>query len=304
MRILNIGSLNVDYVYRVDAFIAPGETKAALSREVHSGGKGLNQSIALAKAGARTWHAGKIGSGGEFLAKVLADAGVDTSLLRESSLPAGHAVIQVDASGQNCILLFGGSNRDIEGADIATFLEPFGEGDLVLFQNEVNRVAEAMRAAKKRGIKIAFNPSPMDEAIKSFPLELVDFFILNEVEAEALTGVADGAKDPEAAIGALLKRSPEAAVVLTLGSRGSIYARGGERIRQPAYRVEAVDTTAAGDTFTGYFLAATAEGAAPRAALDLAAKAAAICVTRRGAAPSIPARAEVEAAALRSATGE
>ena len=314
MRILDLGSLNVDYVYRVDSFLVPGETKAALSREVHAGGKGLNQSVAAARAGARVWHAGKLGSGGELLERTLREAGVDVSLLRPSPLPTGHTFIQVDAAGQNCILLYGGSNRDIGEADLEAFLAPFGEGDLVLLQNEINDLPRAMRRAKERGLAIAFNPSPMEEGLRDYPLELVDLFILNEVEAQALAGrrEADGAaegltgkREPETAIGALLERAPGAAVVLTLGSEGAIYARGAAgrpgsvRVRQAAYRVEAVDTTAAGDTFTGYFLAATAEGMGPAAALDLAAKAAALCVTRRGAAPSIPTRAEVDAAALR-----
>jgi len=301
MRILDLGSLNVDYVYRVDSFLAPGETKAALSRAVHAGGKGLNQSVALARAGAQVFHAGKLGQGGDILRETLSEAGVDISLLRRSDLPTGHTFIQVDAAGQNCILLYGGANRDLSREDIESFLAPFGPGDLVLLQNEINEVALAMRLAKERGLQIAFNPSPMEESVRNYPIELVDFFILNEVEAFSLT--ADRGTDPENAIAALLQRSPNAAVVLTLGAEGSIYARGGlgdrprsgERIRQAAYRVQAQDTTAAGDTFTGYFLAALAEGQTPAAALDLASKAAAICVTRRGAAPSIPSRAEVEA---------
>jgi len=319
VRILDLGSLNVDYVYRVDSFLAPGETKAALSREVHAGGKGLNQSIALAKAGARAWHAGRLGVGGEALAEALRSAGVDVSLLKPSPLPTGHTIIQVDASGQNCILLYGGSNRALSPTDIEEFLAPFGEGDLVLLQNETNEVGLAMRLAKERGLSIAFNPSPMDSAVLDYPLELVDYFILNEVEAAALAGPGAAAKGlgcppadgpsakglpdgVEAAISAILERSRGAAVVLTLGSEGSVYARGSGpsavRIRQAAYRAEAVDTTAAGDTFTGFFLAAMAEGLPPQKALDLASRAAAVCVTRPGAAPSIPSRAEVESALL------
>lgn len=294
MRILNFGSLNIDYVYRLDSFVAPGETKAAKSLAVNSGGKGLNQSLALAKAGATVSHAGKIGPEGSFLVEALRQGGVDASLVEVSKEATGHAIIQVDDSGHNCIIIHGGANRDIDEAYVDRVLSGFGKGDLILLQNEIAAIPLIMRKAHAKGIEIAMNPSPLGPEIPTYPLELVDILIMNEIEAAGLSGESD----PEAAASALLARRPGARLVITLGSEGSLYADKDGLVRRPAHKVRAVDTTAAGDTFTGYFLAALGEGKAPAAALELASKAAAICVTRPGAAASVPTRAEVEAASF------
>jgi ribokinase len=292
MRILNFGSLNIDYVYRLDAFVAPGETKAASSLSVNAGGKGLNQSIALAKAGAKVSHAGKIGAEGEFLLEALEKSGVDASLVARSKEASGHAIIQVDDEGRNCIIIYGGANRDIDDAYVDRALSGFGAGDLILLQNEIASIPRIMRKAHERGLKIAMNPSPLGPEISGYPLELIDIFIMNEIEAAGLSGQSD----PERAASALLAKRPEAKILITLGGDGELYADATTKLRRPAHKVKAVDTTAAGDTFTGYFLAAIGEGMSPDDAIELASKAAAICVTRPGAAPSIPTRAEVEAA--------
>ncbi len=289
MRVLNFGSLNIDYVYKVDNFIKPGETKAARSLEVFAGGKGLNQSLALARAGANAAHAGKIGAEGRFLAEKLQAAGVDASRVEVSSSANGHAIIQVDDAGRNCILLFGGANRDIDEAFIERSLDGFGAGDILLLQNEIASIPAIMAKAKARGMTIVMNPAPFDAGIASYPLELIDIFILNEIEAADLAGV----DDPEAAASALGARFPSAKIVVTLGSEGSLCVEGGKTIRQKAYKVKAVDTTAAGDTFSGYFLAGLLEGMDTAAALDLGARAASICVTRKGAADSVPLRSEL-----------
>lgn len=289
MRVLNFGSLNIDYVYKVDNFLKPGETKAARSLDVFAGGKGLNQSLALARAGARVAHAGRIGAEGRFLVEKLEAAGVDASRVEISSNANGHAIIQVDERGRNCILLFGGANRDIDEAFIARALENFGAGDILLLQNEIASIPLIMAKAKARGMTIVMNPAPFDAGIASYPLGLVDIFILNEIEAADLAGVGD----PEAAAIALGARFPTAKIVVTLGSEGSLCVEGGRVIRQKAYKVKAVDTTAAGDTFSGYFLAGLLEGLDTASSLDLGARAASICVTRQGAADSVPARAEL-----------
>jgi ribokinase len=289
MRVLNFGSLNIDYVYKVDNFIKPGETKAARSLEIFAGGKGLNQSLALARAGANVAHAGKIGAEGRFLAEKLQAAGADASRVEVSASANGHAIIQVDDSGRNCILLFGGANRDIDEAFIERSLEGFGSGDILLLQNEIASIPAIMAKAKARGMTIVMNPAPFDAGIASYPLELIDIFILNEIEAADLAGV----EDPEAAAAALGARFPAAKIVVTLGSEGSLCVEGGRTIRQKAYKVKAVDTTAAGDTFSGYFLAGLLEGMDTAAALDLGARAASICVTRKGASDSVPLRSEL-----------
>src|SRR5690606_30443443 len=153
MRILNFGSLNIDHVYRVDNFVQPGETKHSKTYMINSGGKGLNQSIAAAKAGSQVFHAGMAGRDGGFLVEKLQAAGVDTSLMQASTEVSGHAIIQVADSGQNCILLYGGTNQLLTEAYIDQTLDAFGNEGLVLLQNETNLVGEIIEKASKKGLK-------------------------------------------------------------------------------------------------------------------------------------------------------
>lgn len=294
MRILCFGSLNIDYTYQVDHFVAKGETLASTSLRQFAGGKGLNQSVALSRAGAEVYHAGAIGGDGGFLLEMLRQSGVDTRHVEVlSQTRTGHAIIQNDASGDNCILLYGGANQNISPTRMDAVLSHFGEGDVLLLQNEINGLAHLMRQAHKQGMKIALNPSPMEKSVLRLPLQLVDLFLLNEVEAQQVAQ-AEGTGSQEDILSLLRKKYPKAAVVLTLGSRGAIYEDGEVRIDQRAYQVQTVDTTAAGDTFTGYFLGSRMRGESVEAAMELASRAAAISVTRRGAAPSIPWLTEVE----------
>ena len=295
MRVLNFGSINIDYVYSVDEFVKPGETKAARSLSVFAGGKGLNQSLAMAKAGLKVVHAGKIGKEGEFLVKTLKDGGVDTRLIEISDVPTGHAIIQVDVKGRICILLFGGANQDIGEAYIDRALVGFGHGEMLILQNEISSMSSIIAKAKTKGMTIVFNPSPYSSLVPNYPLELVDIFIMNEIEASGLSGE----HDPDKAAGLLMRNFPQALIVITLGEAGSMCAHKGEILRQKAYRVKVVDTTAAGDTFSGYFIAGLAEGMDIQKALDLAARAASICITRKGAADSVPWRKELEVGDIR-----
>lgn len=289
MRVLNFGSLNIDYVYRVDNFVMPGETKAAMSLATYAGGKGLNQSLAMARAGIHVVHAGKVGAEGGFLAETLKASGVDTGRIERSKLATGHAIIQVDDAGGNCILLYGGANRDIDEAFIGRALDGFGSDDILLLQNEIASIGAIIAGAKAKGMMVVMNPSPYDAGVAAYPLDAVDIFILNEIEAAGLAGELD----PEAAALALGRRFPAARIVVTLGAEGSLCLEKGALIRQKAYKVTPVDTTAAGDTFSGYFLAGLIEGLDTARAMDLAARASAICVTRKGAADSVPRRSEL-----------
>ena len=210
--------------------------------------------------------------------------------IQHSSGPSGHAIIQVDPSGQNCILLFGGSNQEITTQEVDQVLANFGPGDRIILQNEINNLSYIMQQAAARGLDIVFNPSPIDASIQSLPLELVSLLVLNEIEGAALAGT----EDESLVLEGLRKQFPRCRILLTLGSRGCIYDDGTQRIQQKACSVEAVDTTAAGDTFTGYFVAADAAGLPPQERLQLATQAADIAVSRPGAAPSIPVMAEVK----------
>lgn len=292
MKVLNIGSINIDRTYRVCSFVKPGETVSSRSYEERAGGKGLNQSIACARAGAEVWHVGAVGSEGSFLVELLQEAGVTCDLVKVSAQPTGHAVIQVEDSGQNCIIICGGANDDVQAADIAAALDTCQEGDLVLLQNEVPNVSFAISEAKRRGLTVALNPSPYSREIERLPLDDVDLFIVNEIEAAALAGMQD--TDDTGGIGMTLRdRFPGAAFLITLGSAGSMYVAHGCSVRQGAFHVETVDTTGAGDTFCGFFLAELMRGEAPAAALEFASAASALSVTAHGAASSIPTKEQV-----------
>ena len=291
MRILNFGSMNLDYVYAVEEIVRAGETIRAHSRRIFCGGKGLNQSIALAKAGAPVWHAGLIGNDGDELRAVLEKNGVNTSLIREVPGPSSHTVIQVDRSGQNCILFYADEGLRVTPSYIDQVLASFEPGDFILLQNELDNTAEIMRRAKQRGMKVILNPSPANEMLSSYPLDQVDCFLLNETEGAWLTGE----QDPQRVLNRLCETYPHAVIVLTLGEKGSICAADGKAFHQPVCRAKAVDTTAAGDSFTGYFLAGWLKGEEFPVVLERASRAAAIAVSRPGAADSIPLLAEVEA---------
>ena len=284
MKIYNLGSLNIDYVYAVEHFVQAGETLSSKEMRVFPGGKGLNQSIALARAGAQVIHGAVVGDNGDFLLQVMADSGVDISRIQRVSGSCGHAIIQVDPQGQNCILLYAGTNHMVDRAYAEEFLWDAMPGDILLLQNEVSGLRDIFELAAQKGMRIAFNPSPYHENLKKLPLSYVTWWFCNEVEGEALFGSSDPAVMAER----FRQQYPHSSLILTLGERGSMYIDGDGCITQPAHSVAAVDTTAAGDTFTGYYLAAVAEGRAPREALERASKAASIAVSRPGAAESIP----------------
>ena len=278
MRILNFGSLNIDYVYGVDHFAAKGQTITSHSLDVFPGGKGLNQSIALARAGADVHHAGQVGRVGV------------TSVVVRDDVRSGNAIIQNDASGDNCIVLYPGANRAIDRDFVDQVLDGYGKDDWLLLQNEISELPYIVSRAKARGMFIVLNPSPADSRLDEVDLDAIGCFVLNEGEAAMLTGAEE---DGETLIRAMRARFSRADIALTLGERGSMYLRGDHVVTQSAYLVDTVDTTAAGDTFTGYLLADLMSGEPIAHALDSAAKASALAVSRRGAAPSIPMREEV-----------
>lgn len=297
MKALCFGSLNIDYTYKLDHFVQKGETISSKELIVCSGGKGLNQSIALSKAGAFTYHAGAIGEDGRFLLEQMEEAGVNTDYV--AILPdvrSGNAIIQNDKSGDNCIILYGGANQAITKEQVQTVLKNFEKGDFIVLQNEINELDYIVEYANELGMKIVLNPSPMNEKIISLPLDCVNYFMVNEIEALQILE-KEGSKEMEGLTIAeeLRERFPNASVVLTMGEKGSIYMDANETVVQPAFRVQAVDTTAAGDTFTGFFIGGLMRGLEPKEAMLEATKASAIAVTRQGAAPSIPTLEEVEA---------
>jgi len=288
-HVLNYGSINIDHVYRVPAFVRPGETLASRDYRRGSGGKGYNQTIALARAGGQVSHAGKVGHDGEPLLEALRMDGADTRHVCTVDTPTGHAIIQVDDSGENAIVLYGGANHEVTVAEAASVIATQTPGDWLLLQNEISCVGEILALGLEHGLRVAFNPAPMGDRVADLPLGRLGLLVVNGSEGAALSGE----DRPAAIVEALHARWPDTPIVLTQGSEGAHYIDSRTALFEPAAPATAVDTTAAGDTFVGYLLAELAAGAEPRDALRLAARAAALCVTRAGAASAIPRRDEL-----------
>ena len=291
MRILCFGSLNIDHVYQVGHIARPGETLPAHSYQVFAGGKGANQSAALALAGGKVYHAGLVGPEGSWLVDKLHNIGVDMQFTGTSGTPTGHALIQVDPQGKNSIVIYPGCNFELGRESIEVALKHFVEGDILLLQNEINEIPYLIDQGKNRGLKICFNPAPFTPSVLDYPLEQVDLLFVNETEAQGLT--SRNSHVGTTLLMALAEKLPHAEVILTLGERGALYHAPQLDLEIPALQVRAVDTTAAGDTFIGYYLAALATACTVPQALRQATRAAALCVARPGAIDSIPHLAEL-----------
>ncbi len=289
MPIINIGSINIDHSYRLKHFVRPGETLACEQYLRGLGGKGMNQSIALQRAGAQVVHLGAVGRSDNWVRAAISDAGVSCKDLIESSTDTGHAIIQIDAAGENCILLYAGANHALSQADVNGVLQRYPQHRWVLTQNETNVVAHTIAQSVASGRQVAFNPAPCQSALAELPLEQLALLLVNEVEACQLSNEGDLNK----AYAALRQRCPATLVVLTLGAEGLWAAQRDQEWKVAAYPTQVVDTTGAGDTITGFLLAGLDAGLAVEPALHLAAKAAAITVSRPGAAASIPTRSEL-----------
>ncbi|WP_339278620.1 ribokinase [Paenibacillus sp. FSL W8-1187] len=292
-RILVAGSINMDIVSRVARFPEPGETISGRGTSYHPGGKGANQAAAAAKAGAACSMLGAVGGDpfGDALVASLEDAGVGVQSVLTKDGTSGLAIITVNEGGENHIVLSAGANGLLTAEDALAEADWRGVY-AVLLQNEIPwETNEALiRSAGEAGVRVWLNPAPARE-VPAELLPLLDTIIVNETEAAAVSGLPV----PDRAAAELLARGARR-VVVTLGEQGCLCAdAAGERLSVPAYAVEAVDTTAAGDTFIGAFAAASAAGTDTEAALRFAAAAAAIAVTRPGAQASIPSRDEIEA---------
>ena len=292
MKVLNIGSMNLDHVYDVDHIVLPGETEATGEMRIFLGGKGMNQSVALAKAGVEVYQGGMIGDDGQAFLDACVEYGVHGEYIAKADDKTGPAIIQIDRNAQNCILLYGGANQRLTEEYVDGVLSHFEEGDILLLQNEVNMLPYIVDQAYAKGMQIALNPSPFNDKLKAVDMTKISIFLLNEVEGNQVTGFTA----PDEILADMHKRFPHARIVLTLGKDGAMYSDGVEKFYHPIFPVKAVDTTAAGDTFTGYFLAGLAEGMPIPEILKMSSKASSIAVSRAGAVPSIPYRKEVEEA--------
>lgn len=292
MKVLNIGSLNIDKTYIVEKFVRPKETIRAIKYEEFCGGKGLNQSVALARAGAEVYHAGAVGKDGDLLLEMLQKSNVHTEYVKKVKNASGHAIIQIDANGQNSIIVTGGANDDVDLKYIIDVLDDFGTNDILLLQNEIPNICFAIKEAKARGMQVAFNPSPINESVWKCDLEKVDYFLLNEIEGKAIAGIES--EEPKDILEELKKKYPSASIVLTVGEKGAYFSGKGELIYQKAFPVKAIDTTGAGDTFCGYFLAGITKGLSNAEILREASAASAMVVQCKGATTGIPTESEVK----------
>lgn len=287
LKIINFGSLNIDHVYQVDHTVRPEETVRAKKTSFFPGGKGLNQSIAIARSGADVYHAGCVGmNDGMYLLNILDKNGVNTSLVRKKEIPTGSAIIQVTPEGTKSIIVCGGANQTITPDQIEYTVAQIRKGDILLLQNEINSIDVIIEKALAMGARVALDPAPFTKDLKNLSLDKLSYIFFNRFEAAQFTG--ESPMDVEALIPAIRRTFPNANALLTMGTKGAMLITKDDAIYQPIYDVPVRDRTAAGDAFIGFYLGTTINGASPKDALMMAAKAASLCVSRAGAASSIP----------------
>jgi len=290
-KILNFGSINIDHVYQVPHFVQPGETLPSTQLTTGLGGKGANQSVAIAKAGMAVSHVGRVSKTDHWAVEMMSSAGVDMTNTKIVEEPSGHAIIQVDDNGENAIVLHGGANQGFTRQKLEDIFVSNRDADMLLLQNETNLIEDAIELARTLNIKIAFNPAPMTSEISELPLQYIDTLIVNRGEAEILTNQIK----VDDIVSQLVSRFPLTKVVLTLGENGAMLIDSSSVIHVNSPKVEVVDTTCAGDTFVGYFLAGLTNRLEYLDALNQACYAAALAVTKSGAIASIPNLDEVTA---------
>lgn len=298
--ILVIGSLNMDMTIPVEELPQKGETILGGSPSYIPGGKGANQACAAGKLGGRVAMLGKVGRDqmGRTLKENLAAAGVDVSHVEETpDAPTGMAVIYVDRRGSNSIVVIPGANACCDQAYVEANEALIAAHDIIVLQLEIpyDAVFAAVRLAKKHGRMVILNPAPAPDSLPDEVISALDYFTPNETELARIAGMAAGSVREAEAAGKRLVEKGVGTVLATLGEAGALLVTREEARLVPALRVDAVDTTAAGDTFNGAFVTALAEGIPEGEAIAFANKAAAISVTRKGAQTSIPTREELDA---------
>jgi len=282
--IWNLGSINIDNFYEVPHLPQPGETLAATSYGFGLGGKGANMSVAAARGAARVSHIGAVGDDGRWTRERLMEYGVEVQHIARIEGPTGHANITVDAQGENSIVLFPGANVQLTEAIIGAALTEASPGDFLLMQNETNGQEYAASTAQSLGLRVVYAAAPFDAQAVARLSGRIDLLVLNAVEAAQL----------EAATGTGAAMLGISDVVVTLGAQGCKWVSNTGEKAFDAFPAEAVDTTGAGDTFTGYLVAGLDRGMAMEAAIDLALKAGALMVERRGTADVIPDLKEIQ----------
>ena len=284
MTIFNLGSINLDYFYRLPHLISAGETLAANDFNIALGGKGANQSVALAKAGGDVFHIGAFGKKDELYLQELRNAGVNLEFVALLDMPSGHAIVMVDEkTGENQIILSPSANYNIEQVQIRKALQKANRSDWALAQNETCLVNPFLSLAKEQGLRICYSAAPFVAEQTAGLIPLTDLLIVNEGEAEALSQFIE--KD--------ITKLGLPHLIITLGAKGARYVGEQGSFSAAPFNVTAIDTTGAGDTFLGYVLADLSDGQTMQQAMSHASAAAALQITRKGALPAIPSRSEV-----------
>ncbi len=283
--ILNFGSINIDYVYRLKTLPQAGETLSCQGFARYLGGKGINQSIAIARAGGAVKHIGAVGADGAFALAQIADMGLDTNDIRVTDTATGHAVICLDKQGENHIIIHAGANAELTENQINSALDANAnanpqtpKAEWVVIQNETNLTEYIAKSAKQRGLSLAYSAAPFDATACQTILPYLDILAVNETEATALSHAMQ-TPITELKIPTLL---------ITKGAKGAELWQNGACISVKGLPVKAIDTVGAGDTFFGSFIARLQNGTPPQEALEYATTAAALQCTTKGAATAIP----------------
>lgn len=287
MSVFNLGSINVDHFYQLSHIPAAGETVSASSLSTGLGGKGANQSVAVARAGSGVEHIGMVGPDGTAIRAQLKADGVGVAHVGVAMAATGHANVHVDPQGENMIVIFPGANREQSLTLLKSALAEAGPGDVLMLQNETDLTGEAARAAQEAGLYVVYSAAPFEPEAARAMLDRVDLLVLNEVEAEQLSE----------ALGLPVDEIPVPGILITRGARGAVWRdqATGSETSVPAFPVTPVDTTGAGDCFVGYVVAGLDQGLERAAAMRLGAAASALQVTRHGTADAMPSRSEVDA---------
>lgn len=290
MKILVFGSANIDYSMRMDHIVVPGETQPCVSLVKSAGGKGANQAYAIAQAGAKLYFAGKVGKDGKFILDKLSSAGVDVGYVLDAPNGTGSAFIQVDRNGQNSIVVYGGGNLEIDKNDVDSVLSNFSEGDVLVLNGEIGQLEYIFDSACSKGMKVFINPSPINDSVKRLDLRKAAVLFFNEIEGAFFAGHS---APFDQILDELMIKYPGSEIVLTVGSEGAFHGCNGNVLFVPAIKTDVIDTTGAGDTFMGFFIAKRCEGASVKECMEIASKAASIVVSRAGAMNSIPSISEL-----------
>ncbi|MGI5975272.1 MAG: ribokinase [Paludibacter sp.] len=296
-KIVVVGSCNTDMVVKSDRLPVPGETVLGGAFMMNPGGKGANQAVAIARMGGNVTFISKTGNDlfGRQSLEMYANENINTDyIFSDQNLPSGVALIMVDRNGENCIVVASGANSSLSPKDIDKAKHVIESADILLMQLEVpvDTVEYAAKLAFEKGIKVVLNPAPA-AFLSNEILHCLYTIIPNEIEAEILSGIKISNTESAKQAADIIAAKGVDKVVITLGSQGSLIKDESKYTFVPAEKVEAVDTTAAGDTFCGAFCVGISEGLSIEDAVKMATKAAGITVTREGAQASIPYRKEL-----------